>query len=206
MGASFSVGPDPAGFEPGGPVDPLAADAAAVAVAVQPGGRLRWPVSLLTMGIALLLLTLAGTWAQDVLAPFVNEGEADIAGTVTFEASEGRYRVVTSGPSRPEARRTACDVVDANGRSVRIRAGDDSDTTRDRLGVSRVIVFDAIAGPTSVTCIDEIAPSFTGGRFQVVDADGSVSVALTVTLVAGLVSLLGGAVWSVLRYRRAAAR
>ena len=55
-------------------------------------------------------------------APYVNVGEADMAGTVVFEA-EGRHllRVVSSGPNRPELHNTVCEATASVARPTRPR-------------------------------------------------------------------------------------
>lgn len=174
------------------------ADASDSSTVTAPG--LRWPMSLVSLGIVVFLLGLGAWWAQDAAAPFRNVGEADIPGTVTFDATAGRYRVVTSGPSRPEIDRTACDVVLADGAELRILAGEGSVATQQHFGVSRVIEFEAVDGPTTVSCEDRIAPSVEGGRFAVVGADRIVGIIVG----AGVACFLVGVAWTALRARRAA--
>ena len=150
------------------------------------GGR-RWVIPAVMMTILIGLFYIFAWWLQDVVAPFINEGEADISQTVTFEAEGGTYRVVTSGPSRPEAQRMECAVVRADGSTETVRAGDGSITPHDRFGVSRVLQFDVPAGQTSVTCNDEFSPRSAGGRFQIVESGGIKQIGL---IAGGLIGVL----------------
>ena len=59
------------------------------------------PLRLIGLAVTLFIFGFALRWGQDAVAPYVNLGEADMAGTVVFEADAGTYRVVTSGPNRP---------------------------------------------------------------------------------------------------------
>lgn len=163
---------------------------------------MRWPMSLISLGIVLFLLGLAGWWAQDAIAPFVNEGEAKMGQTLTFQASAGRYRVVTSGPTRPEAERTACDIELADESTHRLLAGEGRGFAQDHFGVSRVVEFEAKSGTTRVTCEDRYSPSFSGGRFQIVSTGGAVSTAINAAIIGGLGVLLVGIGWTVVRMRR----
>ncbi len=152
-----------------------------------PTGSTRWVISAVMLGFVLVLFYLGARWAQDVAAPWINEGEADITQTVTLQAEASRYRVVTSGPNRPEAIRTACDIVFADGTSRREVAGDGSIVPVEHFGVSRVIEFDAVAGELSVTCEDALSPSSQLGRFQVVEAGGLKQIG---AIALGLVAIL----------------
>jgi hypothetical protein len=187
-----------AGF--GGPADDDGARVEAVAGAVTGG----WSIRLLMLGIVSLLLGLALSWAQDVAAPWINEGEAATGGTVSFDSDGGRYRVVSSGPTRPAYTSIGCDVVDSSGDSQRVLGGEDANA-KDRLGVSRVLEFTLDAGPATVRCADRYLPDSTHGRFQVVDANGPVSIAVWCLLGFGVALLVCGGVGLLLALRRAAA-
>lgn len=147
----------------------------------------RTVVSAIMLVVVVFLFFLFAWWLQDVAAPYLNEGEADITQTVTFDAEGGSYRVITSGPTRPAAINTACLVTGSDGNEQRILAGDGSVTPQDRFGVSRVIEFEVPAGPTSVTCFDLKIETADGGRFQVVEAGGLQQIGL---IAGGLIALL----------------
>lgn len=152
------------------------------------------------LGIVLLLAGLAASWAQDVAAPWLNEGEADLGGEVAFTSGGGRYRVISSGPERPALEQIGCTITSADERQQRVLGGEDVNPT-ERLGVSRVLGFDAPAGRTTVTCANRIVRSSTGrGRFQVVPADGPVSIAVIVLFVVGGV-LVGVSLLLIVRAR-----
>lgn len=144
-------------------------------------------VSAIMLVIVIGLFFIVAWWLQDVAAPFVNEGEADMTQTVTFEAEAGTYRVITSGPARPTAINTACTVSVADDGEETILAGDGSITPQERFGVSRVLEFDADAGPMSVTCFDTKMPTADGGRFQIVKAGGIQQIGL---IAGGLIAVL----------------
>lgn len=158
------------------PLDPMA----------MTGGR-RWVLPAIMLTILVALFFMFAWWLQDVAAPFINEGEAEMGQIVTFEAAGGTYRVVTSGPSRPEAERMECAVMRADGSTETVHAGDGSITPHDRFGVSRVLEFDVPAGETSVTCTDEFSPRSSGGRFQIVESGGIKQIGL---IAGGLVGAL----------------
>lgn len=139
------------------------------------------------LGIVLLLGGLAASWAQDVAAPWINEGEARMGSTVRFASDGGEYRVVSSGATRPAIAATGCTVFTSRERELRVLGGKDVNES-ERLGVSRVLGFEAPAGTTRVTCADRMSRYSTLGRFQVVAADGPVSVAVLVMF--GLGTLL----------------
>ncbi|HEX6389800.1 MAG TPA: hypothetical protein VFZ89_10140, partial [Solirubrobacteraceae bacterium] len=160
--------------------------------------------ALIALGVTFFLTGLAASWTQDVAAPWINGGEAKMGATIAFNSDGGRYRVVTSGPSRPDYDRTGCTLVDAGGRSRRLLGGTGANPN-DRLGVSRVLEFTAARGEARLTCADRYLPRSTFGRFQVVPADGIVSKAIIAAFVLGGLSLLGGAVLLFLAYRRDAA-
>ena len=153
----------------------------------------RMVVAAIMLVIVIGLFFIFAWWLQDVVAPFVNEGEADTTQTVTFEADAGTYRVITSGPARPAAINTACTVTGADGSEQTIFAGDGSITPQERFGVSRVLEFDVKAGRTSVTCFDEKLPTASGGRFQIVESGGIKQIGLiagALIAVLALVSLV----------------
>lgn len=161
------------------------------------------PLRLVLLGIALIMLGLAVRWAQDVAAPYVNLGEADMADVVTFESSGGTYRVVTSGPSRPAIQATVCEIETADGRRERDVGHDGMEGGQDRFGVTRVLAFDAVEGTTTVRCGRQRPDGGAGlGRFQVVDADGPLSVAGWGLLGGGFGLGLVGAAWWALRSQR----
>jgi hypothetical protein len=160
------------------------------------------PLSLVALGVTLFIAGFAGSWAQDVAAPWINLGEAQMRSTVVFDAGDGEYRVVSSGPSRPELEQTACDIEFADGTTDRALGGSGGVNAAVRLGVSRVLEFDAKPGRTRLTCADRILRASTFGRFQVVAADGPVSKAIIAAFVLGGVSLLAGGLWLFLLYRR----
>lgn len=184
------------------PSDPPTDPTGAVAVPTRGQG----PVRLLLLGIVLLIVGFGLRWAQDVAAPYVNVGEADLARTVTFEAEASTYRVVTSGPSRPAIHTTVCEIRRPDGQTTRFTGADGIDGGHERLTVTRVGRFEAVAGTTEVTC-GRFAPDRGDGlgRFQVVAADGPVSLAVTALFAAGGAGLAVAIGWGLLAFRRAAA-
>ncbi|MGV3758323.1 MAG: hypothetical protein ACO1PW_02115 [Actinomycetota bacterium] len=162
------------------------------------------PLRLVLLGVVLIVLGLVVRWAQDVAAPYVNLGEADMAEVVTFESTGGTYRVVSSGPSRPVIHQTVCEIETADGRRERDVGHDGMEGGQDRFGVTRVLAFDAVKGTTSVRCGRQRPDGGAGlGRFQVVDAGGPVSIAGWGLLGGGLGLGLAGAAWWALRSQRA---
>jgi len=162
----------------------------------------RAPISLVMLGIVLFIAGFVGNWAQDSAAPWINLGEAQIGSTVSFDADARKYRVVTSGPTRPALEHTVCAIQFADGHSKRELGGSGAVNARDALGVARVIEFKATAGATRLTCNDRFIKTSTHGRFQVVAADGPVSKAILGAFVLGGLSLAGGALMLFLAYRR----
>lgn len=158
-------------------------------------------VSVLMLGIVLLLAGLAASWAQDVVAPWVNAGEAQIGGTVTVEGGRD-YRVVTSGPLRPRIEQVECTITPAEGRPFSVLGGQGVNAD-DRLGVSRVVGFEAPPGAVDVMCADRISEDRAAGRFQVVAADGPVSIAVLVAFGLGTLLLVAGLLGLFVAYRRA---
>lgn len=153
------------------------------------------------LGIVLLLAGLALSWAQDVAAPWVNAGEAQMNSELTFESAGGDYRVITSGPTRPSIEQTACTVTTSNEQELRVLGGKDVNPV-SRLGVSRVLGFEAPAGRTRIECADRTIRASTRGRYQVVSADGPLSIAVLAAFGAGGALLLLGALLLILSYRR----
>jgi hypothetical protein len=162
------------------------------------------PVSLVVLGVTLFIAGFVGNWLQDAAAPWINLGEARMGSTVTFTADRGKYRVITSGPTRPKIEQVGCTIVPATGSSRRALGGTGGVNQRDALGVSRVLEFRTPPGETRLTCSDRILTASTHGRFQVVAADGLVSRAVLAAFVLGGLSLLAGVAWLALLYRRRA--
>lgn len=156
-----------------------------------PSGR-RGPAALVALAVPLLLLALGGWYFQDAVATRVNVGEADMGETVVFTSHGGRYRLLSSGPLRPEVEQTYCDLTLADGTERTEVGGQGLQTTR--LGVDRLLAFRAPAGETEVTC------SYRGngggqGRFQVIEADGPLRFVLGGLAGAAVLSLLAGILW-----------
>lgn len=179
--------------------DDRATTHAAATPAVVTGGS-RWPMSLIGLGVVLFLLSIAGWWAQDVLGTLANEGEADIGETVTFASDGGRYRLVSSGPLRPDVGATYCDLTYADGSTRREVGGQGLQAAR--LGVDRLLSFEPPAGETSVRCTSRGSDVTGNGRFQVLDDDGPVRWALIGTIVLALASLAVGIGTTVRAVRR----
>jgi hypothetical protein len=154
------------------------------------------------LGIVLLLAGLAARWAQDVAAPWINEGEARMGSTVRFASEGGDYRVVTSGPTRPAIAETACTIVTSRERELQVSGGKDVDEV-ERMGVSRVLGFEAPSGRTSVTCLDAASSGSSHGRFQVVPAGGLVSLAVAVVFGLGTLLVVVGVALLVRAYMQA---
>lgn len=154
------------------------------------------------LGIVLFIAGFVGSWAQDSAAPWINLGEAQLGSTVSFSADAGKYRVVTSGPTRPKLEATVCAIELAGGRSERALGGSGGVNARDALGVARVLEFKATPGLTRVTCNDRYIKASTRGRFQVVAADGPVSKAILGAFILGGLSLAGGGLALFVLYRR----
>lgn len=207
-GPDDDAGPGPAdgpGADPAAPAAPAGAagevppEVEALAAQVTSAGG-RGPVSLLLLGVVLLLLGGGIRWAQDVAAPWVNLGEADLPGPIEFEAEDATYRIITSGPTRPSIDQTTCTITKADGSEVRERATEGADGGQERFGVTRVMEFDAVAGPTSVTCSYSFSSTGAGsGRMQIVRADGPITLASTVLLVTGVAALVVSIGWFVRR-------
>jgi len=157
-----------------------------------PTGSLRGPVSALTLGITLFLAALGVSWAQDVAAPWWNLGEAKMRGVVAFEADDTRYRVITSGPSRPEVGRTGCSIRYADDTTDRMLGGSGGVNAVERFGVSRVLEFRGRPGTALLTCADRYSRTATLGRFQVVPAGGVLSTAVWIGLGLGVLLVLAG--------------
>jgi hypothetical protein len=130
--------------------------------------RLSCLVVVVPGALSLFLAMLAVWWAEDVVAPFINDGEATLAETVTFNATADRYRVVTSGALRPQLESIACSVESSDGTTKKVLGGQGRVASHDRLGVSRVLEFSAQAGPTHVRCIDRRIPTNQNGQFHIV--------------------------------------
>lgn len=154
------------------------------------------------LGVVLFIAGFVGNWAQDTAAPWINLGEAQLGSTIRFDAGARTYRVVTSGPTRPELEATVCTIEFANGRRERELGGSGGVNARDALGVARVLEFEAAPGATRLTCNDRYITASTRGRFQVVAADGPVSKAILGAFVLGGLSLAGGGLLLFLAYRR----
>src|SRR4051794_3220761 len=105
------------------------------------------------LGVVLLLAGLAARWAQDVVAPWVNAGEAQMGSTLSFTSGGGDYRVITSGATRPAIEQSACTITTSREQRLRVLGGKDVNANQ-RLGVSRVLGFEAPAGRTRITCAD----------------------------------------------------
>ncbi len=122
--------------------------------------------------------------------------------TVTFDAGGGKYRVVTSGPTRPALAQVGCTVVSSAGVvQACARRHRRRQPARGIRRLARAGVRDR-AGETRLTCADRILRGATQGRFQVVAADGPVSKAILAAFVLGGLSLLVGALWLWRLYRR----
>jgi hypothetical protein len=159
-------------------------------------------VRTLLLGIVLFLAGLAASWGQDVLAPWVNVGEAQMGSALTFRSDGGDYRVITSGPTRPQLEQTVCRVEPEDGRPFDVLGGKDVNPV-ERFGVSRVLGFEVPAGDVRLTCRDRFLSQSTHGRYQVVAADGPVSIAVLIFFGLGLVLILAGGIriWLALRDR-----
>lgn len=192
----------PAGHAPG---HTHAAAEGEVAAAVAAAGG-SGPLRLVGLAVVLLVVGFVLRWGQDVTAPYVNVGEADMASAVAFTSDGGTYRVVSSGPSRPELRFTVCEATGAEGFTERVRGGDGSRGGHVRLGVTRVTRFDLPPGPAEIRC-GNLAPDrgAGSGRFQVVDGDGPLSLVVVGLLASGAACAVGGIGWYLLRLRRATA-
>ena len=162
----------------------------------------RGPIALIMLGVVLFVAGFVGNWAQDSAAPWINLGEARIGSTVSFDADARRYRVVTSGPTRPQLEHTVCTVALADGRSKRELGGSGGVNARAALGVSRVLEFQGTTGATRLTCNDRYVKASTHGRFQVVAADGPVSQAILGAFIGGGLSIACGGLGLFLIYRR----
>ncbi len=113
-------------------------------------------------------------------------------GVVRFDADDARYRVVTSGASRPALERVGCSVLFADGTRERILGGSGRVNAVERLGVSRVLEFRGRPGNALITCADRISRRSTLGRFQVVEADGILSKFVWAGLGIGVLLVLAG--------------
>jgi hypothetical protein len=166
-------------------------------------GRARGPISLGMLGFVLLAVALVGWWGQDMLGTVVNEGEVDTGQRLSFTAEPGTYRVVTSGPAKPQLESTACDIVHPNEKRERILGGAGDVNPVETLGTARVAQFEGMAGRTTVTCMDRLSPQYTGGRFQVVASSGPVRYGLGAAAALGVLFVVSGILWGLVRARRA---
>jgi len=160
-------------------------------------------ISLVMLGIVLFLAGCAVNWVQDAVAPWVNLGEAQMGSPLRFEAGDGRYRVISSGPSRPPIDRTVCTARFADGSTKRMLGGSGAVNAREALGVSRVLEFRAQPGSMWLLCEHRILRDSRWGRFQVVSASGPVSKAVLAMFALSGLSLLSGGLWLTLQVRRA---
>jgi hypothetical protein len=167
--------------------------------------NLHGPISLGMLGFVLLVAAMVGWWSQDMLGTLVNEGEVDTGQQLSFVAERGTYRVITSGPTKPELERTACDIVHPNERREHILGGEGGVNPVETWGTARVAQFKGMGGRTTVTCIDRLSPQYTGGRFQVVATSGPVAYGLGGLAALGLLSIASGILWGFARVRWASA-
>ena len=116
-------------------------------------------IPIFLLGFAIVLAGLAASWAQDVVAPWVNEAEAQMGSRVTLTSDGGKYRVITSGPSRPAIEQTGCTIRTSRGSML--------------------------------------------GRYQVVAADGLVSIGVILAFGLGTLLMVIGVLLVVLARRRA---
>lgn len=163
------------------------------------------PISLALLGVMVMLAGIGLRWVEDVVAPWVNEGEVAMGEVVTFEADGGSYRIVSSGPARPGIVQTRCVIERADGTTERTSGHVETGAMR-RLWVTRVLEFDTVPGTTTVHCgrRPERPPEPEPGRYQVVDADGLISMAGWGLIGSGLAIGVAGAGWWFLRSRRGA--
>lgn len=179
--------------DPGDPTDGIeAAQAAAqqaAEAATQPG--MRGPLSLISLGIVLFLAALGLWWVQDVVGTVVNEGEADIGREVAFTSDGGAYRLLSSGPLRPEVASTWCDITTSDGRTRREVGGQGLQTSR--LGVDRLLTIHPPAGSTTIRCTSRGTDIVGNGRFQVIEADGLTTWIPAGVFVAAMASIAIGA-------------
>lgn len=189
-------GIDQSGAQPFGAFDEQAAAAAAQMAA---GPTMRGPMSLISMGIVLGLLALLGWWAQDVIGTVSNAGEAGMGREVTFQSDGGSYRLLSSGPLRPDPNSTWCDITESDGDTRREVGGQGLQTSR--LGVDRLLTFHPPAGETTVSCSFR-ATGPGSGRFQVIDTSSPAALIPAGLFVAAMVSLLIGVLWGLAVFRR----
>lgn len=168
-------------------------------VALATSSRMRWPLSLVALGIVLFLAAIAGWWGQDALGTLANEGGADMGEVVTFRSTGGTYRVLSSGPLRPAPSATYCDITRADGSTKTEVGGQGLQTAH--LGVDRLFTFSAPSGTTEVTC--SIRGTGSGsGRFQVLATDGLITKVPTGFFLVAMISLGIGVAWGFTAGRR----
>lgn len=199
----ISAGGNPDDSSPPAPTaDPVGGEPPDLEAAVMRAGG-QGPLRLIALAVTLFIFGFALRWGQDAVAPYVNLGEADMAGTVVFEADAATYRVVTSGPNRPALHTTVCEARGVDGYQHRERGEDGVDGGHERFGVTRVTKFVLPAGRAEIQCGYRDPGRGSGlGRFQVVAADGPTSYAVIGLLVGGGTSLAIGLGWFFLRFRR----
>lgn len=156
------------------------------------------PFSLIALAVPLFFLGWLTLYGQDAIGTVANEGEADMGEEVVFEAADADYRVVMSGPLRPDLAFVGCDIVLADGEEVRLFAGEGEHFSGP--GTDRVGTFTAVAGETSVTCARTSGGS--EGRFQVVERQGLVTYAGWGLIFAAIVSAIAGILWFVVGLAR----
>ena len=188
--AAGTTGDDASGADPAQAAPRAPAEAAQVAEALaQPS--LRGPMSLVSLGILAFLAAIGLWWMQDAVGTFANEGEADIGREVTFTSDGGAYRLLSSGPLRPEVSATWCDITTSDGRTRREVGGQGLQSSR--LGVDRLLTIHPPAGTTTIRCTSRGTDIVGNGRFQVIEVDGPTTWIPASLLVIGLGSIALGA-------------
>lgn len=162
---------------------------------------------LATAGVAVTIvgsLLLVGNQAMQVLAA---EDRASVPSPLRFEAEEGSYVVLllpttVSGGTiagDPVAQLT-CDVALADGTTALLRGSRQSSSVETSAGET-VGSFDAVAGPTTVTCDFTGSPDVFGYFVAVAPQRNVLNVVGVVALVSGILALVAGAAFIVIGVR-----
>lgn len=162
---------------------------------------------LVAAGVAVTIvgsLLVLGNQAVQVLAA---EDRASVSTPLRFEAEEGSYVVLllptTVGGGQisgdPVAQLT-CDVALADGTTALLRGSRQATSIETSAGET-VGSFDAVAGPTTVTCDFEGSPDTYGYLVAVAPQRNVLNVLGLVALVGGILAVLAGAVLIVIGVR-----
>lgn len=167
-----------------------------------------WLTLLGVVGLVVGGFVLAGNQAAQVLAA---ADRAQVPDPLRFEAEDARYTVILLpsplgvGVPGDAVAGLACDVVRADGSTVRIRGSRQGLSVETGVGAT-VGSFDAVAGPTTVTCDFVVGSNSSGYFVSVAEQRPGVTAIGLVGMVGGGLVLALGIVLTVLGARSRATR